>query len=342
LQIRNNLKNENGFLNITVDEKNSLTTITDLTLEKSSLQVSVPAIDENSFREFLDAEKLSGQGAFALFDMNKSGEVNEISFEIGHTYEAKIYLDENFQKTEKDLGYRYILFIGLPPGTALVNYHANTKDANEPIHRFVFLEENAIFYDSVAYFDNTSVELELFEENLFTKEAVELDIPSEKIKKLISKKSPDKINNHTHLYNIEKQPHGSRLYLEYTHLNDSVFVGHWSNQEILLPNNNYVSAIFEKFQINDLSQNCLIQINLSDKIKDFSFEGKMVNNSIPTEVLFLGKDGSFEKQSSHVTKKIFLKGEGQGVYNIKIDYLDGKTDVFQTYCSPETYIIEQL
>ena len=63
------------------------------------------------------------------------------------------------------------------------------------------------------------------------------------------------------------------------------------------------------------------------------------------ETLYLDKEGEFESESENLnelTDFIFILGDLQGVINIKIDYLNGSSDILRTICSSDDYLIEQL
>ena len=56
----------------------------------------------------------------------------------------------------------------------------------------------------------------------------------------------------------------------------------------------------------------------------------------------LDEDGKFYDDLSYNSRKIFLLGEKQGVINIKVQYTDNSIDTLQSYCSKDTYLVEQL
>jgi hypothetical protein len=64
----------------------------------------------------------------------------------------------------------------------------------------------------------------------------------------------------------------------------------------------------------------------------------------------LDSDGKFYDSVSDKTRKIIVIGESQGSsdvfadakINIKIQYQDGSSQFLNSYCSPNTYLVEQL
>jgi hypothetical protein len=68
-----------------------------------------------------------------------------------------------------------------------------------------------------------------------------------------------------------------------------------------------------------------------------------------TSVQYLDADGRFYDSASEKTRKVIVYGENQGPdeemtgkVNVKIMYLDGTVDFLGSYCSPNTYLVEQL
>lgn len=64
----------------------------------------------------------------------------------------------------------------------------------------------------------------------------------------------------------------------------------------------------------------------------------------------LDNDGKFYDNLSDKTQKIIVVGESEGPeqispdakINIKIQYQDGSVQFLNSYCSPNTYLVEQL
>ena len=94
----------------------------------------------------------------------------------------------------------------------------------------------------------------------------------------------------------------------------------------------------------------MAQINLSNQIKqvDVGLDSHM--GSQVFKMLFLDKDGDFYDSPSEKTQKVFLMGENtsnedlasEGKFLIKITNSDNSLNYFSTFCSPDTYLVEQL
>ena len=96
------------------------------------------------------------------------------------------------------------------------------------------------------------------------------------------------------------------------------------------------------FKFTDLTRKCLVQINASKGIESVNIEGSASNGFLNLEKLYLDKDGTFGDEPTELTEKIFIAGLKQGSISMKIKYLDTSVDYLQSFCSDETYLIEQL
>ena len=93
------------------------------------------------------------------------------------------------------------------------------------------------------------------------------------------------------------------------------------------------------------SNSVLSLLNLNNSPIKFSAEGDSTFGPMKLETLYLDKEGEFESESENLnelTDFIFILGDLQGVINIKIDYLNGSSDILRTICSSDDYLIEQL
>ncbi|HLW56518.1 MAG TPA: hypothetical protein VKY27_03980, partial [Bacteriovoracaceae bacterium] len=81
-----------------------------------------------------------------------------------------------------------------------------------------------------------------------------------------------------------------------------------------------------------------------------SIASESVANGLVTSSQVLDQDGKFYDSVGPKSNKIIILGENfgpidqsqDGKVNIKIDYLDGSTRFLSSYCSPNTYLVEQL
>ncbi len=93
-----------------------------------------------------------------------------------------------------------------------------------------------------------------------------------------------------------------------------------------------------------------MQVNLKKKVLNVDIGSESVESSLMTSVQMLDSDGKFYDSVSEKTRKVIIVGEGQGAngvsrdgkINVKVEYVDGTSDYLSTFCSPDTYLVEQL
>ena len=110
----------------------------------------------------------------------------------------------------------------------------------------------------------------------------------------------------------------------------------------MLPGQDYIMHILNIQEVDNLNGLCLIQLNLSKAPKKFLVNALSAKNDLYFDVSYLDEDGKLYSEISDLTKKIFLLGNTQGVASIEVESIDGSKDLFHSYCSLETYLIEQL
>ena len=75
-----------------------------------------------------------------------------------------------------------------------------------------------------------------------------------------------------------------------------------------------------------------------------------VGSSLMTYIQILDADGKFYDSAGPKSRKIIVVGENQGApdyaqdakVNFKISYQDGSVQYLHSYCSPNSYLVEQL
>jgi hypothetical protein len=143
---------------------------------------------------------------------------------------------------------------------------------------------------------------------------------------------------------------GGRRYLELGHQSEPVFVGVRDNNNVTVPSENFMRFILSNVEGSKLGNRCLVQVNLTKKAQKIDVASESVGQSLMTSTQMLDSDGKFYDSFSNKTRKIIIIGEGQGgsevspdaKVNIKIQYEDGSVQFLNSYCSPNTYLVEQL
>ena len=131
-----------------------------------------------------------------------------------------------------------------------------------------------------------------------------------------------------------------RKYLKLDHLGESLYIGRWEQSNLVVPTEAYISHILDMFDMK--GGECLVQLNLSKDLSGFNINGISATNSMRLDVKMLDADGKMYNDIGEKTEKIFISGREQGIINIELEYSDSSSQYIQTYCSENTYLVEQI
>ena len=310
--------------------------VTDLVFEGLDSKISIPTFELDSWDEIIRNNNLRGGGAQLLVELDQKTE--DVELDENTKYQAKLYLNENLRvinRAESD--YNYVLFVGADSGNTIVYFKlSNNKITNKIVH----ITEDEMYYEPNFYAEIKKDSVSFYKETLLSKCKSILPITSGSMKtwSYDGKIKKDTLNE----FSINKMiyPVGTRKYMELNHLEESIFVGRWGKSNIVIPDENYINHVLGQFNVT--GNECLVQINLEKNVKGFSLGAESYSGYMKTQEKFLDNDGNFYGDISGDTKKIFLMGEEQGIFNIKLEYTDGSIQTLQTFCSDNTYLVEQL
>jgi hypothetical protein len=257
-----------------------------------------------------------------------------------------VSLDGNLKKTTSD-DYRYKLYLGVRSGNTLVTYK-NSKGVK--VSKIIHVHENELTYDANHVEEIKNDEISLYEEDILAKEKSPLVISAEQVKKFASTMSATKISDHKYRTNYESNALGSRRYVELTHQEEPIFAGIKNVQRVVIPSENFMRFVLSRFEDARLGNRCLVQVNISKPISSVEVAAESSGSSLMTHTQMLDADGKFYDSASEKTKKVIIMGDNQieagsnpdSKINIKVDYQDGTVEYLGTFCSPNTYLVEQL
>jgi len=317
-------------------------TNTDLILEEGVVSVSVPLIEEEAFNESISNDEARGPVGAILVELDDETDAAQIDVPFGKI----IFLDGDLKKTT-GADFRYQLFMGVRAGNALLSYKGFDRGS---VTKVVHIHEREVTFEA-NYFEKVKNEkVKLFEEDLLAKDKAPLIISSEQVKQFASTNKTKKINDHTYKMNFGKTLLGARSYLELNHLSEPTFIGFREKTSIDVPSENFMRFILSRFDDSKLGNRCLVQINLSKKADRMEVAAESVGASLVTYTQVLDADGKFYDSIGEKSRKIIVVGENHsnseidqnGKINVKIIFQDGTTQFLNTYCSPNTYLVEQL
>lgn len=317
-------------------------TNTDLLMDEETTGVSIPLIEQEKFNELMAPFEVRGAIGSVLVELDDSTENAKLDVPVSEV----LKLDGDLLVTEGE-DFRYLLFLGVKAGNALLSYEDNQgKTTSKIIH----IHEREVTFDA-NYFERVESEkVKLVEEDLLAKEKTPLVIASSSIREFATNKTPNKINNHTYKTNFGKVLLGSRKYLELNHQAEPLFVGFRENSTLEIPSENFMRFILSKFADSNLGNRCLVQVNLTKEALKVDVAGESVDQGLVTYTQVLDADGKFYDSVGPKSRRIVIMGENQGSpdyamdskINVKLTYQDGTVQFLGTYCSPNTYLVEQL
>ena len=327
---------------ITVLKRGFAPTNTDLIVEEGVAGVSVPAMDEDTFNKLLAPFESRGPIGAVLVELDDEAEGAALDV----PYSQVMTLDGELKET-KDADFRYQLFIGVKAGNALLSYKGAKGEVTSKI---IHIHERELTFEANFYEEEVNEEVALFEEDLLGKEKTPLIISSENVKQFATDKVGKKLNDHTYKMDFGRTLLGSRRYLELGHQDEPVFVGMKDNTTVEVPSENFMRYMLSRFEGAKLGNRCMVQVNLTKKAVKMDVAAESVGSSLVTYTQVLDADGKFYDSLGEKSRKIIVVGENQGAQeysqdgriNLKITYQDGSIQYLGSYCSPNTYLVEQL
>lgn len=327
---------------ITVLKLGFAPTNTDLILEEGVTELTIPAIEEDTFNELLAPYESRGPIGAVLVELDEK--VEGASLDV--PYSQMLKLTEKMAVTEGD-DFTYQLFVGVKAGNAMLSYKGMRGDITSKI---IHVHEREVTFESNFFEDVTNETVNLLEEDLMAKEMAPLILSAEEVKQFATTKTATKLNDHTYKTDFNRTLLGARKYLELSHQSEPVFVGFKEAKTLNIPSENFMRYILSKFEGGRLGNRCLVQVNLSKKAVKVDVGAESVGTSLMTYTQILDADGKFYDSISSKSAKIIVVGENQGApdlsqdgkINLKITYQDGSIQYLGSYCSPNTYLVEQL
>jgi hypothetical protein len=311
-----------------IEAEGMLTTRVELSLSTQD-KITVPMISEDQ------AEKLySGKNLILLALSDIISDV-----EIDGGYSDKVFFNEDFKKVDTQKTASYILFGGVKNGNVLIKYFLNSKETAQKV---IYVGEKEMYFEAADFSESERQLYSFTTRNLMSAKETELSISPELVKAFNTNIVSKKRTLNTYELKMPAMVSGTRRYIEMKHLNDSIFIGIDKKLEIDVPSNEFISKVLEVNEVSSLRDHCVVQINLSKELKEFTINGKNKSGEMYTETTFLDDSGKFSKTDSEQVEKIFVVGDMEGMFGAKLEYSDDSIQFLKTYCSEGSYIIEQL
>lgn len=336
------LANPKMTRSMTVLKRGYAPTNTDLILEEGVTEVVMPVIEESTFNELLAPFESRGPIGAVLIELDDN--TKDSSLDV--PYSKVMRLDEDMKVTEAD-DFRYQLFLGVQAGNSLLTYRDEQGGMTSKI---IHIHERELTFET-NFFESVKDEtIKLLEEDLLSKDKTPLIISSEEVREFATENTAKKIDNHSYKLSFQKTLLGGRRYLELIHQEEPIFVGVKENNSVVVPSENFMRYILSRFEGAKLGNRCLVQVNLSKMATRVDVASESAGQSLMTYTQVLDSDGKFYDSVGAKSRKIIVVGENQGApgisqdakINVKITYFDGSVQFLGSYCSPNTYLVEQL
>jgi len=317
-------------------------TNTDLILEEGVSEMTIPMIKEEVFHDLLSPYGPSRRLGLVIVELDENTE--SVDIDVPHFKTVK--LDDEMKTVSGD-EYSYLMYVGVKAGNALLSY----RDTHgESVSKIIHVHENELTFDSNFYEDVTDEKVVLVEEDVLSKEKAPLILNASQVNHFANQKSVAKVNQHTFKTDYNKTSLGGRKYLELNHLDEPIFVGFKDVNKLVIPSENFMRSILSQFKKQNLANRCLIQVNLGKKAISVETATESVGQSLETKIQILDEDGRFYDSLSTKSEKIIISGDthgdtedgGDSKINLKITFKDSSVQYLSSYCSPNTYLVEQL
>lgn len=317
-------------------------TNTDLILEEGVSEMTIPMIKEEVFHDLLSPYGPSRRLGVVIVELDENTE--SVDIDVPHFKTVK--LDDEMKTVSGD-EYSYLIYVGVKAGNALLSY----RDTHgESVSKIIHVHENELTFDSNFYEDVTDEKVVLVEEDVLSKEKAPLILNASQVNHFANQKSVAKVNQHTFKTDYNKTSLGGRKYLELNHLDEPIFVGFKDVNKLVIPSENFMRSILSQFKKQNLANRCLIQVNLGKKAISVETATESVGQSLETKIQILDEDGRFYDSLSTKSEKIIISGDthgdtedgGDSKINLKITFKDSSVQYLSSYCSPNTYLVEQL
>lgn len=333
--IEERLNSQSGSIRGTFLSGGYVPTKMDLPIEAGNYELEIPLLSSFELNNFLTTENLSAQGGLLLIQLASTTD----NVDIDAYFEAKIYLSSNFKVVEPMEEYEYILFSGVTAGNVLISQR---NFRNEVAQKIVHITDDELYFEGGQMLDASRDLISLETINLLGRKNSILDIQSDDIKVFNTSRKSSKLAIGKHEVEYPIQAFGMRKYLEMTHLRGSIFVGYSSNNDLKIPSQELVYHIIDAHGLRSLENTCMIQVNFKNQVAQIEAFGESNKGPMALISTYLDNDGQWGQEPTEMTEHMFIASDERGAISLKVEYLDGSKDYLQTFCSYDTYLVEQL
>ena len=304
-------------------------------LNLTSKVLNIPMLSEVGIQNFLSNKETGVTGNLLMVAVDS----NITDVEIDSDYQYKVFFSDKFKMLKSRENASFILFLGVKTGNTLIRYLLENKESAQKI---VYVGDGEMYFEDPT-FVSTQREIYTFTtRSLLGKKVKELNINAEDVSFFGTKITTKKKALNAYEIKVPELVDNSRKYLEFKNTGSSLFVGTKNRLDLEIPGNDFIARVMQANQLSELGERCMVQLNLVKDIRDIKVSGKNKAGEMFAETSFLDNDGNFSRDNSELSEKVFITGDLEGIFNVRLDYTDGSTDFLKTFCSEGAYLIEQL
>lgn len=339
--LKENLQSENNSRSFLLLNREHVVTHVDVPFAPGRADITVPALE----KEYAEKFQIRNQKAPRGMVMVELDEKTENITLDGAKY-STVFFDEKFKESKIEDA-AYVMFFGVEVGNRTL-FTTDSRGKTSP--RIIHVFEEELTFDPNLYLEQKDLVVTLKEEDLMSQKPRELGIAASDINLTLSNIKAERLGTNTYKLKAPALLMGSRHYLTLSHQREEIFVGVDTSKVVHIPSEDLISAVIRKFKLQGHASACLIQVNLDRPAKKYEVMAESHQETHVSYALVLDKDGGFYESMGEDSKKLFIMSESQAgeaftqnaKINIKIDFLDGSTKSFSSFCSPNTYLVEQL
>jgi hypothetical protein len=339
--IRENTTGLGGSRSFSLLTRDHVPTNIDVPIVVGEMKLNIPALSQDYLAsyEVQPGEKSLG---FLLVELDELTEAVSVDGLKAKT----ILLDENFRQVTEG-NQQYVLLSGVEVGNRLVTF---TRTDGKKSTRILHVHESEVTFDPNLYREREDIVLTLGEEGVLAQSQRPLSISGNDVSMTFTGEKAQKVAPSVYRLRPAPLPLGARHYVTLTHNKEEIFVGVEKSLTVDVPSEELIGAVIEKFKLQGNASACLIQVNLDKPAKRYEVLAESYNKSHVSYGLVLDKDGAFYESLGSDSRRIFVMSENQGgdaqgdnsKVNIRIEYQDGSHRNFASFCSPNSYLVEQL
>lgn len=315
-------------------------TYTDIDLSSESA-IEMPIFTKDKLAAFGDVNSNVPTGT-VLVQLDEATE----SVKLDGSVQKVLRLNDRFMITKAD-DYSYLLFLGVEAGNRILT---SVQGGNRSASRIIHVHASALTVDHNFYGKDQRLVISLAEEDLMSRKKRPLIISSDQVQQFFTGERAQKLSPSRYAFRSSPTLAGARHYLSLSHQGEDIFVGTDGRKAAVVPSEAFIREVIRRFHIEGSANSCIVQINLDKPAKRYQVVSESYDEAHTSYGLVLDEDGQFYESMGETSRRLFIMSESQtgrqesanARINVRLEYQDGTSRSLHSYCSPNSYLVEQL